>query len=69
MTYYIPVNKTVMAFALVIALAAVFAVASPLDVAVAQNSDDVSDEDKYQNGEHAGKSCPNKERKSQEQSS
>jgi hypothetical protein len=59
-----------MAFALVIALAAVFAVASPLDIAVAQNSDNASDgEDKYQNGEHTGKSCPNKERKSQEQSS
>ncbi len=65
-------NKTTMAFAMVIALAAVFAIASPVDVAVAQTSSDVMPhgEGSYKDGENKeGKSCPSKERKSQEQSS
>ena len=61
-----------MAFA-VIALAAVFALATPVDVAGAQTgSNAVPDGDgEYEEGEHEGKSCPSKERKaqSQEQSS
>ena len=57
-------NKTTMAFAMVIALAAVFAIASPLDVATAQTSDAMPDgegggEGDYKDGEHKeGKSCP-----------
>jgi len=61
-------NKTTMAFA-VLALAAVFALVTPMDVAVAQTSDamsDGSDSEEYKDGEHKeGKSCPNKERKMQ----
>jgi len=66
-------NKTTMAFAMVIALAAVFAIASPVDVAVAQTSSDAmpdGDGGSYKDGEQKeGKSCPSKERKGQEQSS
>ena len=64
-------NKTTMVFATVIVLAAVFAIASPVDVAVAQTSEAMPDGDgSYKDGEHReGKSCPNKEKKSQEQSS
>ena len=65
-------NKTIMTFAMVIALAAVFAIASPVDVAAAQTSDAMPDGDdgSYKDGEYKeGKSCPSKERKSQEQSS
>ena len=62
-------NKAVMALAAVVVLAAVFAVASPVDVAVAQTSDAMPDgEEQYKDGEHEGKSCPNKERKAQESS-
>jgi len=53
-------NKTTMAFA-VLALAAVFALVTPMDVAVAQTSNAVPDGD----GEHEGKSCPSKEGKMQ----
>ena len=62
-------NKTTMAFAMVIALAAVFAIASPVDIAVAQTSDTMPDgEEGYKDGESKeGKSCPSKERKTQEQ--
>ena len=57
-------NKAVMALAAVVVLAAVFAIASPVDVAVAQTSDAMPDgEEQYKDGEHEGKSCPNKERK------
>lgn len=55
---------------MVIALSAVFAIASPMDVATAQTSDAMPDGEGE--GEHKdGKSCPFKERKaqSQEQSS
>ena len=59
-----------MALAAVVVLAAVFAIASPVDVAVAQTSDAMPDgEGQYKDGEHEGKSCPNKERKAQESSS
>ncbi|MCA9811333.1 MAG: hypothetical protein KC483_00530 [Nitrosarchaeum sp.] len=62
-------NKAVMALAAVVVLAAVFAIASPVDVAVAQTSDAMPDgEEQYKDGEHEGKSCPNKERKAQESS-
>jgi len=62
-------NKAVMALAAVVVLAAVFAVASPVDVAVAQTSDAMPDgEEQYKDGGHEGKSCPNKERKTQESS-
>lgn len=58
-----------MALAAVVVLAAVFAIASPVDVAVAQTSDAMPDgEEQYKDGEHEGKSCPNKERKAQESS-
>ena len=64
-----------MTFAMAIALAAVFAIASPMDMAAAQTSDTLPNgegEGEYKDGEHKdGKSCPFKERKaqSQEQSS
>ena len=62
-------NKAVMALAAVVVLAAVFAIASPVDVAVAQTSDAMPDGDgQYNDGEHEGKSCPNKERKALESS-
>jgi len=55
-------NKTTMAFA-VLALTAVFALGTPMDVAVAQ-MDVIPDGDReYKDGE--GKSCPNKEKKMQ----
>ena len=58
-------NKTTMAFT-VLALAAVFALVTPMDVAVAQTSNAVPDGDgEYKDGEHEGKSCPNKEGKMQ----
>lgn len=48
----------------VLAVAAVFAMISPIDYAVAQTSDSMPDgEGEYKDGEHEGKSCPNKERK------
>ena len=64
-------NKTTFALAAIVALAAVFALASPLDVAVAQTDALPDGDGEYKDGEHEGKSCPNKERKSQsmEQSS
>lgn len=66
-----------MTFALVIALAAVFAIASPLGVATAQSASDATPdgeegEKDYKDGEHKeGKSCPNKEKRqlSQQQQS
>ena len=60
-------NKTTMTFAMIIALAAVFAIASPVDVAVAQTSNPVPDgEGEYKDGERKeGKSCPSKEGKMQ----
>ena len=67
-----------MTFAMVIALAAVFAIASPVDMAVAQTSETMPDSEQGKegggeykdDGEHKdGKSCPFKERKAQQQSS
>jgi hypothetical protein len=59
-------KKTTMAFA-VLALAAVFALVTPMDVAVAQTSSNaVPDGDgEYKDGEYEGKSCPSKEGKMQ----
>lgn len=56
---------------MVIALAAVFAITSPLGVATAQTSDAMPDGGgEYKDGEGGehkeGKSCPSKERKSQQ---
>lgn len=66
-------NKSMMTFAMIIALVAVFALAAPVDVAMAQTSSALPDgEGEYKDGEQKeGKSCPFKERKlqSQEQSS
>lgn len=63
-------NKTTMTFSLVIALVAVFAIASPFGVAVAQTNEAMPNgeergegEKDYKDGEHKeGKSCPSKER-------
>ncbi len=50
-------SKTVM-FS-VLALAAIFAMALPMDTAVAQDSEQASDgEEEYKDGSHEGKSCP-----------
>ena len=58
-------NKTTMIF-VVLALAAVFALVTPMDVAVAQTGNVTPDGDgEYKDGENEGKSCPNKERKMQ----
>lgn len=65
-------NKTTMVFAMAITFAALFAITSPVDVAVAQTTDTMPDgEGEYNDGEHKeGKSCGDKKReKSQEQSS
>lgn len=64
-------SKTTLALAAIVVLAAVFALASPFDVAVAQTDAMPDGDGEYKDGEHEGKSCPNKERKSQsaEQSS
>ena len=53
-------NKTTMTFAMMIALAAVFAIASPMDMATAQTSDPMPNgEGEYKDGEHKeGKVCP-----------
>jgi len=58
-------NKTTSSLALIIALAAVFALTSPVDVAIAQTNATPDGDGEYKDGEHEGKSCPNKERKSQ----
>ena len=56
-------NKTTVVFT-VLALAAVFALVTPMDVAVAQTSNAVPDGDgEYKDGEREGKSCPSKEAK------
>ena len=59
-------NKTTMAFT-VLALAAVFALVTPMDVAVAQTSNAMPDGEggEYKDGDHEGKSCPSKEGKMQ----
>ena len=62
-------KKTTLTFTMMIALAAVFAIASPMDVVTAQTSDAAPDgEGEYKDREHKeGKSCPFKERQSQSQ--
>lgn len=55
-------NKTTIAFA-VLALAAVFALVTPMDVAVAQMDVMPDGDGEYKDGEV--KSCPNKEKKMQ----
>jgi hypothetical protein len=57
-------DKTTMAFA-ILALAAVFSLVTPMDVAVAQTSNAMPDGDdgEYKDGEREGKSCPSKEGK------
>jgi len=50
----------------VLALASVFALMAPLDVAVAQTTDIIPDGDgEYKDGSHEGKSCPSKEKKTE----
>ena len=52
-------NKSVMTFAMIIALAAVFALAAPVDVAMAQTSNALPDGEGGEDGEHKeGKVCP-----------
>ncbi len=59
-------NKTTTAFTIVIILVAVFALATPFDIAVAQTTGEVIPDGE---GEHKeGKSCPFKERKLQQSS-
>lgn len=49
----------------VLSLAAVFAMVTPLDYAAAQAPDTMPDGgSEYKDGEHEGKSCPSKEKKS-----
>ncbi len=48
----------------ILALAAIFAMALPMDSAVAQTSDISPDgEGEYKDGDHEGKSCPFKDKK------
>ena len=48
----------------ILALAAIFAMALPMDTAVAQTSEISPDgEGEYKDGEHEGKSCPFKDKK------
>ena len=59
-------NKTTMMLSMVVVLAAVFAIASPMDTATAQTSDAVPDGEgsDYKDGDNKeGKSCPSKEGK------
>ena len=52
-------NKTTVTLAMVIALAAVFAIASPMDMATAQTSDAMPNGEEEYEGEHKeGKVCP-----------
>ncbi|EGP93513.1 hypothetical protein MY1_0751 [Nitrosarchaeum koreense MY1] len=44
------------------AFAAIFAMVTPMDVAVAQPSSAMPDGE-YKDGDHEGKSCPSKEKK------
>ncbi len=48
----------------ILAIAAIFAMALPMDSAVAQTSDISPDgEGEYKDGDHEGKSCPFKDKK------
>ena len=59
-----PMNSKITTFS-ILALAAIFAMALPLDYALAQNSDVSSDseEGESRDGGHEGKSCPFKDKK------
>lgn len=57
-------NKSAFAFAAIIALVVVFALAFPLDTAVAQSDAQPNGDEEYKDGTHDGKSCPNKDRES-----
>jgi len=58
------VNSKIAMFS-VLALAAIFAMALPMDSAIAQTSDLSPDgEGEYKDGDHEGKSCPFKDKKS-----
>lgn len=54
--------KYTVALFTVLAFAAVFAMVTPMDVAVAQPSSAMPDGE-YKDGDHEGKSCPSKEKK------
>lgn len=54
--------KYAVALFTVLAFAAIFAMVTPMDVAVAQPSNTMSDGE-YKDGDHEGKSCPSKEKK------
>ena len=57
-------NSKITSFS-ILALAAIFAMALPLDYALAQNSDVSPDsEGESRDGDHEGKSCPFKDKKS-----
>ncbi len=58
------VNSKIAIFS-ILALAAIFAMVLPMDSAVAQTSDISTDgEGEYKDGDHEGKSCPFKDKKS-----
>lgn len=59
-------NKTTTAFTIVIALAAVFALATPFDIAAAQTTGEVIPDGDGEGEHKEGKSCPFKERKLQQ---
>lgn len=46
----------------VLAFAAIFAMVTPIDIAVAQSSNAIPDGE-YKDGDHEGKSCPSKDNK------
>ena len=55
---------TKIAIFMILSLVAVFALITPVDYAVAQTSDAMPDGGgEYKDGEHEGKSCPSKEKK------
>ncbi|MCV0412327.1 hypothetical protein [Nitrosarchaeum sp.] len=54
--------KYTVALFTVLAFAAIFAMVTPMDAAVAQPSSAMPDGE-YKDGDHEGKSCPSKEKK------
>ena len=55
--------KYTVALFTVLAFAAIFAMITPMDIAVAQSSNAMPDGE-YKDGDHEGKSCPSKDKKS-----
>lgn len=55
--------KYTVALFTVLAFAAIFAMITPIDIAVAQSSNAMPDGE-YKDGDHEGKSCPSKDKKS-----